>query len=82
MRDRKGKDNMKIWERINEVKGTSETVGNIRNWMVDNKVCPLMISDGLEEDEQPDLQEAAEKHCMEYNDCGPGCYGAYLEREL
>lgn len=72
---------MKIWERINQVKGTTETKENILNWMEMNRVCPLMISDCLEEGEQSDLQEASKLHCIG-RECGPECYREYLEREL
>lgn len=75
---------MKVWERINEIKGATEPKDGILNWMMMNRVCPLMISDGLEDDEQPDLQEAAERLCQTSTrgDCDADCYRAFLEVEL
>ncbi len=75
---------MKVWERINEIKGTTEPKDGILNWMIMNRVCPLMISDGLEEDEQLDLQDTAERLCQTRmrGECYADCYRVFLEMEV
>ncbi len=74
---------MKIYERINEIKGTSATVDEIHNWMVMNKICPLDVAEELETGEQPELQAIADKRCADNGDGSCyACYRKFLEMEV
>lgn len=64
---------MKIYEKINELKGTDATCEIIKNWMYMNRITPCALQDGLELDcEYPNqMDDLAMKLC---NDTEMDCY--------
>lgn len=72
---------MKVWEKINEMKGSSVGKETILNWMVCNKICPLDVMEALGESYDRNFQAFGERHCDQYNDCSPKCYEAFLDKE-
>ncbi len=64
---------MKVWKYINQVKGTKATRKTILSWMEMNRICPLIVEDGLEAGDLPELNELANKHCLN-SIAGAGSY--------
>ena len=75
---------MKVWELINEIKGTNASQDEILNWMVMNKICPLDVGEQLEEGYQTELENMAYKQCdkIPTGGCGTACYREYLDLEV
>lgn len=74
---------MKVWERINQLKGTSAAKETIASWAYLNRVCPRDFSLELELDcEYPkELDEISRKICDDFG-CGFGCLIEFLESEV
>lgn len=83
---------MKVWEKCNEVKGTTATIEEIASWAYENRICPLSFDVGLEidvpcDDDGYPTQDGngfvvtALKHCKG-QPCGHDCLMAYLNREF
>ena len=74
---------MKVWEKINELKGTNATLQEIKTWSYMNRVCPLMLEDGLEleQDFPPELDALIDVACDTYPNCN-ACYDGFFSQEL
>lgn len=74
---------MKVFEKINELKGTNATEKQIADWAYMNRICPIDFEDGLELDcEYPkELSEIAHK-CCHNEDCSIGCTEQFLQSDI
>ena len=76
---------MKVWEKINQIKGTDEPRQIIRDWAYMNRICPIAMEDGLELEpgEYPkELENIAWKCCENYTPCTIECLDEYLDSEI
>lgn len=81
---------MKVWEKCNEVKGTSATLEQIAAWAYMNRICPLMFDVGLEIDVPLDEDGYPVENCFSAtahkvchgNSCGMDCLKEFLNSEL
>lgn len=71
---------MKVYEKINELKGTNAKKETILKWMVSNKICPLDVLAGIEHYD-PFFLSFARIHCDELDDCPSNCYETFLDKE-
>lgn len=66
---------MKVYELMNQLKGTDATVDQIKSWSYMNRVSPCILDEGLDLDEGVEypevLRKTQEKIC---NECGHDCY--------
>ena len=60
---------MKVWEKINELKGTDSTKEQIFNWAYMNRIAPEEFGRGLEVIEYPGKLQiiALETHNIDYD---------------
>lgn len=74
---------MKVWEKINELKGTNADKKTIANWAYNNKICPREFGEELELDcEYPKEIEDISRRLCDKNSCGYDCLNEFLESEL
>lgn len=74
---------MKVWEKINELKGTTASKDQIASWAYTNKICPRDFSEELELDcEYPKELEAISCKLCDKNSCGYECLDEFLESEV
>lgn len=75
---------MKVWELINEIKGTDADLPTILNWMMMNRICPLDVVLELEEGDHHQLHALAHKHCAprKRSECDSKCYEAFLTMDV
>jgi hypothetical protein len=74
---------MKVYEKINQLKGTNATMREIADWSYMNKICPVSINkDELELDiEYPKkLKEMASGICVSRK-CDISCVEEFLQME-
>ena len=74
---------MTIWEKCNELKGTTATREQIADWAYMNRVCPLDFDIGLELDVPypPEMTDAAHRLCHQ-NSCGMDCLRNFLNTQI
>ena len=75
---------MKVYELMNQLKGTEATKEQIASWQYMNRICPVQLTaEELEiEKKFPEaLSEIAEKLCS-MNECGHECLDKFLESEV
>ena len=74
---------MKVYELINQLKGTSATLEQIKKWSYMNRIEPCALEDGLDLDcEYPQvLADAALKSCAEKTDCYV-CLNTFFDTEI
>lgn len=74
---------MKVWEKINDLKGTNAEKETIANWAYGNKICPREFGEELELDcEYPYELEAISSRLCNKNSCGYDCLIEFLESEV
>ncbi|HZK84870.1 MAG TPA: hypothetical protein VFC58_09370 [Desulfosporosinus sp.] len=76
---------MKVFELINQLKGTTATLEQIKEWSYMNRISPCVLKDGLELDcEYPEsLVKACEKVCSQVGlSCYPDCWNTFFEMEI
>jgi len=75
---------MKVYELINQLKGTSATLQEIKDWSYMNRILPCELKEGLELDcEYPKiLSKAAVKICLKTKNCYTDCLNTFFEMEL
>lgn len=76
---------VKVWEKINQLKGTDESYNGIRDWAYMNRICPIIMEDGLELDEgeyPKQLEDIAKKCCEDFSKCSIECLDCYLNSEV
>lgn len=78
---------MKVYERINHLKGTDATVEQMANWGLENKVCPVDMDEGLEIEDcdayPKQLRDIATAVCAAHgcDGCDLTCLTEFLDAE-
>ena len=77
---------MKVYEKINQLKGTNADLDLIVDWGYHNRICPITMDAGLELDENEyptQLHIHAQKMCQSHiaENCGIDCMTDFLNEE-
>jgi hypothetical protein len=74
---------MKVYEKINQLKGTEASAEEIASWAYNNRICPLDFDDGLEEinEEYPEQLTFMAGECCSIHSCGTECLDDFLNAE-
>ena len=74
---------MKVWEKCNQLKGTTSSKEQIASWAYMNRICPTDFKWGLElEVEYPEeMSTIADKTCAE-SKCNHECLDKFLDSEM
>lgn len=74
---------MKVWEKINDLKGTNADKETIASWAYNNKICPREFGEELELDcDYPQELESISCRLCNKNSCGYDCLTEFLESEV
>ena len=75
---------MKVFELINELKGTDATLEQIKEWSYMNRIPPCGLEEGLELDcKLPKvLHELRSEVCSETGKCYPDCLNKFFDMEI
>lgn len=74
---------MKVYEKLNEIKGTDCTAKTIANWFYDNRICPCVLDSVIKEvrREFKGWHKIADSVCREHN-CGMDCCTQFVNKEI
>ena len=75
---------MKVYQLLNQLKGTNATLEQIKSWSYMNRITPCILEDGMELDcEYPEaLNRLQGELCSKITNCYPDCLDTFFELEV